>query len=269
MVRTLVIDLENEYLSTQKEYVNILKNKYNILFESDIDCAKIIDEKSVVITDNKAATDKWGKYAVIGVEHRENIKGVPYVTESVENVDDGYIEMVYARKHKIPLNIIETKNIIIREISLKDVESVCNLYEDKENVRFLPKVSDIRDEQLKAKAYIDNMYGLYGYGMWVIVHKSTGKIIGRAGIEHREVDGKVYRELGYFLERTYQGKGYAYEAATEIMKWAVDNYIEEMVVYVNEKNTPSVKLATKLGFDLMQKKTDGAEKYMLLYKKLV
>lgn len=268
MVSTLIIDLEKEYLSSKGAYVDMLKEKYNMIIGGrNKEC--FLHENCVVITDNKSAGDKWNTFAVIGIEHSGAINGVEYVTDSMDGVDGEYIEMVYARKFKLPITIIETKNLIVREMTVGDVEEICGLYQDKENVRFLPEVSDVCEEQVKAAAYIDNMYALYGYGMWVIVHKDSGRIIGRAGIEHREIDGEIYRELGYFLEKEYQGQGYAYEVASKILKWAESNYIEEMVVYVNEKNAPSEKLARKLGFSLKQTKADGAENYMLFYKKLV
>ena len=33
--------------------------------------------------------------------------------------------------------------------------------------------------------YIENMYGFFGYGLWLVFDKKTGELVARAGIENR------------------------------------------------------------------------------------
>lgn len=76
------------------------------------------------------------------------------------------------------------------------------------------------EEELEyQKAYIENMYRFYGYGMWLVFEKKTGTLIGRAGVEHREeLNGDM--ELGYAIRTSFQQQGYAYEVCQAIMQYA-------------------------------------------------
>lgn len=93
------------------------------------------------------------------------------------------------------------------------------------------------------------MYGFYQYGLWLVYEKSTQKLIGRVGIENREIDGILRQELGYVIGKNYQHKGYAYEAAKAVLKYAKEElFLDEMFICVQKDNIPSIALAKKLGF---------------------
>lgn len=249
------------YLDLQQEYLANAWKDFKLT-----DCvAKIVNQRApiVIISDNPDASDKWEDYAVIGVEHMGRMDGIAYVTDSLANIDREFVELVYCRKFNLPVTIKETKRLIIREMCLEDVAKVCSLYEDNENVRFLPPVKSYDEELELAKAYIKNMYGVYGYGLWVVIFKDNGDIIGRVGIEHRDIDGEVCHEMGYMIAGKYQGCGLGYEAAGAVLEYAREYGIEEMIAYINEKNTPSVNLATKLGACKIKTINDGAEKFLL------
>ena len=47
--------------------------------------------------------------------------------------------------------------------------------------------------------------------MWVVVLKETGKVIGRAGLENRDVCGENQVELGYVIAEAYQNNNIATE----------------------------------------------------------
>ena len=70
-------------------------------------------------------------------------------------------------------------------------------------------------------------------------------------------------EIGYMIDRKFQGQGYGYEAAKSVVDFAGEYGIDELIAYVNEKNTPSVKLAEKLGFSRQTTIKDGADDYIL------
>ena len=73
---------------------------------------------------------------------------------------------------------------------------------------YLDPLYEYEKEKEYQRSYINYMYRLYGYGMWVVIEKATGKLIGRVGIENREAcDGEP--ELGYMIVVSYQRKGYA------------------------------------------------------------
>lgn len=132
----------------------------------------------------------------------------------------------------------------MRESIAQDYESFSSIY-SMEGMEYVEPLESY--EQFLS--YIVNRYPFYGYGMWTITEKETGRVIGRAGLEEREVEGSVYTELGYLLSEDMRGRGIAYQVGKAILGYAKEVlYIEEIHVFIHPKNTPSKMLAEKLGF---------------------
>ena len=70
-----------------------------------------------------------------------------------------------------------------------------------------------REEEAEyQQAYITHMYGYYGYGMWLVFDRTTGNLIGRAGLEHRDFDGQTELEMGYVIGSGMAGAGHCYRS---------------------------------------------------------
>lgn len=108
---------------------------------------------------------------------------------------------------------------------------------------------DRKEEEEFTKAYIDNMYKFYGYGMWIVELKN-GTVIGRAGISNREIDVETCFEVGYVIGKPYQKNGYATEALKAIIEYAHKELeIEKLYCVVRPENEDSIKLALRCGFE--------------------
>ena len=113
---------------------------------------------------------------------------------------------------------------------------------------YLDPLYEYEKEKEYQRSYINYMYRLYGYGMWVVIEKATGKLIGRVGIENREAcDGEP--ELGYMIDVSYQRKGYATEVCLAVIGYAW-NFLEfdKLNCLIQKGNKASECLAEKLGF---------------------
>lgn len=109
------------------------------------------------------------------------------------------------------------------------------------------------EEEEFTEAYIQNMYQFYGYGIWVVCLKENDRVIGRAGLSNRQVDGNTELELGYVIEFSEQHKGYAIEACTGILKFAKEKLDAKRVVsFIRTENVVSRKLIEKLGFQYIK-----------------
>lgn len=170
--------------------------------------------------------------------------------EELGSINLRLLSNIYLRFHKEPVVIAETDRLFIREMKLSDLDELYKLYEPASITRFLEPLYESRQEEEEfLKAYIKCMYGFYGYGMWALVDKNSNRLIGRAGLDNREVDGEIQIELGYMVGVPYQRQGYAYEAAVSILKFAVNELECEFVnCFVNKNNTASAGLLKKLGF---------------------
>lgn len=118
-------------------------------------------------------------------------------------------------------------------------------------MEFIEPLADYETEKEKLSTYIENRYPFYGYGMWTVVDKETGKVIGRAGIEERTIDEEDTTELGYMLHYLYRRNGIGFEICQGILEYAKNIlYIEEIHGYTHKDNKASKKLLEKLGFQV-------------------
>lgn len=167
--------------------------------------------------------------------------GTRYAVESLAELDIEYLERVRRRYNHIPWDIGETDRCLIRELSLSDLPALYELYDKPGMTDFVEPLYDYETELEYQKAYIENMYGFYEYGMWLVFSRETGKLIGRAGLEHDE--------LGYMITPELWNQGYATEVCRFIIDYARENTdFEELYCRIDERNTASVRLAQKLGF---------------------
>ena len=102
------------------------------------------------------------------------------------------------------------------------------------------------EEEKYTENYRDLIYEMYGHGIWTVILKDTGEIIGRAGLDERA--GYDTPELGFVIGTKWQRKGYAEEVCRGILKWASENDIDEVMSITEPENIASVNLLKKLGF---------------------
>ena len=215
-----------------------------------------MDRFDVKITDNADFAREYAineiPYIVVLNEKNKNesFPNGAYCVENIDDIDDNYKEMVYCRTKGLPLNILETQRLIVREITVSDVQCLYELYADESVTRYMePLFEEMQQEIDYTKDYIKNIYGFYGYGMWILVLKESNEIIGRAGLEYKEgFDGL---ELGFMLGTKYQHKGYAYEACKAIVEYAKE-YLEQSSfrAVVHIENQASRRLCERLGFKI-------------------
>ena len=62
---------------------------------------------------------------------------------------------------------------------------------------FAKEFADKDKETQYIQDYIKNVYEFYGFGMWTVVEKASGQVIGRAGVSYRE--GFSLPELGFMI----------------------------------------------------------------------
>lgn len=166
--------------------------------------------------------------------------------EGVDFIPDSIIK-IYQRLAKLPWHILDTKNLSLREMTVEDVDIFYSIY-DNEALRFVePLFDNPLDEKIYTQNYIKDIYGFYGYGLWTVIDKSTGNVIGRAGISNR--DGFDIPELGFVLAGEYRGRGLGYEICRAILDYARRELdftkIQSLVLPNNEV---SINLLKKLGF---------------------
>ena len=176
--------------------------------------------------------------------------GTRYAIESLSEIDVEYLEHVRRRYNNIPWLIGYTDRCVIRELSLDDLPALYELYAKPGMTEFVEPLYEPKKELEYEKAYIECMYGFYEYGMWLVFSKETGKLIGRAGLEHRDYGDEAELEMGYMIAPEYRRKGYATEICSFIIDYAKENTsFERINCLIDHDNAASIGLVKKLGFE--------------------
>lgn len=178
----------------------------------------------------------------------DDFPNAAWLVENPEEADRESFELVYRRFAGLPWEILETARCRVRETTVEDVDSFYRIYAEPSITAYMEDLFADRDEEIAyTKDYIEKVYAFYGYGMWTILEKMSGAVIGRAGIIWRE--GYDVPELGFVIGVPWQKKGYAYEVCEEILRYAKEELaMDRMQALVRTGNEKSLRLCAKLGF---------------------
>ena len=147
-------------------------------------------------------------------------------------------------------DIFETERTKVREIKLTDVPALFELYAKPGAADYVEPLYEYDEEMAYQKDYIEKIYAFYGYGMWVVTDRETGKLIGRVGFEDRVVDeiGRIL-EFGYMIDPDYQHRGIGTEVCKRAIRYAFETLEEEEITALIElPNEASKSFIRRLGF---------------------
>ena len=184
----------------------------------------------------------------------ENIRKIA-MEEGYDSLDETYVEHLRARYYGEDVIIGKTKSLILREIKPEDLDDFYN-FEDAGQEEILGVfVKDTPEESRQNLcAYISHMYPMYDYGIWTVIQKSTGKIIGLCGLGQAEVKEACCTDIGYYISPKYRNHGYASECIQFVLDYA-KNYLEFSCIYaiIKEENRISMGILCKFGFTCVEK----------------
>lgn len=91
----------------------------------------------------------------------------------------------------------------------------------------------------------------------IVIRTGDGVVIGVCGLYPARLDGVETSEieLGYRFGRAFWGHGYGAEAASAVMRWAVQEQgVTSLVSNIQEPNIASRKIVERLGFAVREKR---------------
>lgn len=146
---------------------------------------------------------------------------------------------------------IETERLSLRPHVPGDLDDLLAFHSDPDVVRFIPWPVRDRDATREALDAKIGQATLDAPGQWLVLAvelRETGTVIGEvllkwASAEHRQ------GEIGFVLGGAHQGKGYAAEAATAMLRLAFEDLgLHRVTAVCVEGNTTSARLLGRLGF---------------------
>jgi RimJ/RimL family protein N-acetyltransferase len=102
----------------------------------------------------------------------------------------------------------------------------------------------------------------YGYGLFSVILKANGELVGDCGLEHIEVEESPEVEIGYDFLSAYWGRGLATEAAGAVRDYAFDQLgLYRVISLIRPENLASIRVSEKIGMAKEKKCLLGAQLY--------
>lgn len=209
---------------------------------------------TLIVTDCPEIAEYFAKnnLPVLGILIPQNenapFADVRYLAEGWDNITPVYLERVYRRYRSLPWQILETERCILRETTEADVDAFYQIYAEPAVTAFMENLFPDREEERRYMAdYREKVYAFYGFGIWSVILRETGEIIGRAGLDMRR--GFVEPELGFVIGVPWQRQGYAEEVCRAILRYGEEELgFTKVQALTEQENTASLALLQKLGF---------------------
>jgi ribosomal-protein-alanine N-acetyltransferase len=168
-------------------------------------------------------------------------------------------------------DVLETERLILRLLTMGDLDALAAIYADPEVRRYFPEGTLTYEETREELEWIiDVYYARYGFGLWATVLKETGELIGRCGLlpwvlgtgedggpaleaaDDRPAEpAGIEVEVAYLLARRYWRRGLGTEAARGIVDYGFEHlHLSRMICLIDAENEPSIKVAGNVGMAL-------------------
>jgi ribosomal-protein-alanine N-acetyltransferase len=149
-----------------------------------------------------------------------------------------------------PSIVLRTERLILREMTMDDVDDLMGIFGDPEAMRYYPATKS-REEVERWVRWVTDSYAANGFGLWVATAKDTGAFAGQCGLMLQDVNGTVEPEIGYLFLRRLWGRGLATEAASACRDYAFGPLgMKRVISLPDPANLASRRVAEKVGMTL-------------------
>lgn len=178
----------------------------------------------------------------------QNLSDFLYAVEDPEDIDPAYMEKACRRLLGLPWEILETERCLVRETTVGDVEAFYEIYKHPAITEFMEDLYPEKEQEREyIRQYIEQVYTFWEFGVWTVVEKESGAVIGRAGFSYRE--GFEEPEIGFIIGVPWQRRGYAEEVCRAILDYGKEELgFGTVQAFVRTGNGASMNLCDKLGF---------------------
>lgn len=144
---------------------------------------------------------------------------------------------------------MQTKRLWLRKLTLEDFNDVAKMLKD-ERVMYAYNGA-FSDEE--TRAWIERQISRYekdGFGLWAVVHKGSGSVIGQCGITMQPYRDRQVAEVGYLLSCRHWHSGYATEAAIACKEFGFGELgLDSLYSIIRDSNLASQRVAIRNGMN--------------------
>jgi RimJ/RimL family protein N-acetyltransferase len=150
-------------------------------------------------------------------------------------------------------HFLETTRLWMRQMTNDDITGLLTVFGDVEAMRFYSAAFG-RQQMQEWVNWNQRNYINCGYGLWALLLRNTGELIGDCGLVNQEVDGVLEIEIGYHVRRDLWGQGLATEAALACRDYGF-NVLDHrrLISLIHPQNIASRRVAEKVGMRLHRK----------------
>ena len=145
------------------------------------------------------------------------------------------------------MHILSTERLFLREFTLQDSEFLLKLLNSEGWLKFIGdrNVKTVPAAEKYLEDRIIHFYKTLGFGFYLVSLKDEAPI-GLCGLIKRDTLDDV--DIGFAFLPEYSNKGYAFEAASATMAFAVDTLkLKRIVAITVKENISSIQLLKKIG----------------------
>lgn len=161
--------------------------------------------------------------------------------------------------------VIETERLLLRELTPEDFDALYAVLADADIMQHYPYTFD----ENRVRDWIARNMTRYrkdGFGLWAVVLKESGEMIGDCGLTLQNIDGELLPEIGYHIRKDHQRKGYAREAAAAVRDWAfLKTDYSRLYSYMKYTNVPSYSTASSVGMKKVKEYPNAENEITCVY----
>ena len=143
--------------------------------------------------------------------------------------------------------VLETSRLLLRQFVPQDADALAAVLGDPVAMQYYPAAFDRKG----VEEWINKNIARYqrdGHGLWAMLLKESGELIGDCGCALQGVESRNEIEVGYHVRRDLWGNGYATEAARGCMEYAFTSLgFDRVISLIRPENVQSIRVAEKNG----------------------
>ncbi|MDZ4707023.1 MAG: GNAT family N-acetyltransferase [Saprospiraceae bacterium] len=143
---------------------------------------------------------------------------------------------------------LKTERLILREVEITDGPFILVLYNTPDFIRFIGdrQIADLQKAEDYIQEKLIRSYAVNGYGLYGMLLKSSGELIGICGLVKRSEASPP--DIGFSILPAHYRQGYTLEAARAVLEYAHKELkLNKVLGLVHPENQASIALLKKIG----------------------
>jgi len=150
------------------------------------------------------------------------------------------------------MKLLVTPRLLMRPFAESDLDDLAVLYANPFVMRYIDsgKTLSLQESAKRLTQMITDLHA-NGYGMLAVIERKEKRLIGCCGLRH--LNGSEEIEIGLLFGEQSWGKGFATEAAKEVMRYAfTEMNLGKLVALINPLNLAARRVLEKLGMKYIE-----------------